>query len=644
MAEDYTIRLNFLPAEGPIPDALMYRRLMQSPQEPRASARVSLHRLPVGSTEGDEWQAYWVAGQPEEGFEPFQFRAMSNPDLSRRILFGALSQAVSANRQSNEYYIPRDRFIQEVRLVMRSHPEGEELLIIQPYSLRATQQTGFLIDFHFDLAENAQFDRRVLQLSLSLDKNFRRNLDHYVDRMTKIRTFLSEAWNIFDNIQVPGTSASVRFSREFVTLPAQRLRTKVYVFANGRESRSQFMGLREYGPLCGLRGQAKLLFIFREQDRQAARLLAMSLKGNKQRGQLNFPGFKALFKTELEIDGNPIILRNLDNRSMAEALDDAKARAGDSATLLPILVLPKSEDNGYFAQKAYFTSAGLPTQVCTLKILEDEESLKWAIGNLALQIFCKAGGQPWKVRPTAEKSLIVGISQSHKIERSENRTKVEKYFAFSILTDSSGLFQQIRVLGEGKNRNEYLSGLRANLASVLKENAESFHRIVIHTSFRLKHEEIETIRRAAEDAADATDVTKCKFAVIKVNQKNRFFGVNPSANSLVPYEATKTRLGPHEYLVWFEGIYPDRPNVTKVFSGPTHLQFLSVRDQRPDHAEERELIQDLVNLSGANWRGFNAKSTPVSVFYCHLVADFVRDFHERALPMPAVVDIRPWFL
>lgn len=123
-----------------------------------------------------------------------------------------------------------------------------------------------------------------------------------------------------------------------------------------------------------------------------------------------------------------------------------------------------------------------------------------------------------------------------------------------------------------------------------------------------------------------------------------FDRINRSVNSLVPYEATKVRLGPQEYLVWFEGIYPDKPTVTKAFPGPTHLQFLRVNDERPEPAEERELLQDLVNLSGANWRGFNAKSSPVSVFYCHLVADLVHNFHERGLPMPAVQDIQPWFL
>ena len=113
----------------------------------------------------------------------------------------------------------------------------------------------------------------------------------------------------------------------------------------------------------------------------------------------------------------------------------------------------------------------MPTQVCTLRILEDEESLKWAIGNLALQIFCKAGGKPWKVRPTAEHSLIIGISQSHKCRIVNDRVHVDKYFAFSVLTDSSGLFQQIQVLGDSQDHSTYISALRANLKKVLEENA-----------------------------------------------------------------------------------------------------------------------------------------------------------------------------
>jgi hypothetical protein len=644
MRPDYNIHLNFLPVGEDIFNITSYRRLCTSPTEQRPELNASAYKLPAESVDETAWQRFWVLPGPAEGFEKFKFQSTWNLDLTRRVLFQGLKKSVESRLNPSEYRIWEGGFIQEVSFIMHTRPEGEELLVVQPYSLKALRQTGFLVDFHFKLNKNVPFSRKIQQFSLSLDKNLKRNLDYYLDRLAKIRGFLEKRWPIFESIDIPGASEPLPISKEFVTLPAERLRSKVYVFSGEKESRSQFVGLREFGPLRPLEGPPTLLFIFREQDRQAARLLATSLKGMKQRGQFNYPGFKMLFKSDLEISANPIVLPDLSSRSMEAALDRARSEFKTTQRLLPVLVLPNSDENGYFAHKAYFSHAGLPTQVCTLRILEDPETLKWAIANLALQIFCKAGGQPWKVRPTSERSLIIGISQSHKVRVVDEQRRIEKYFAFSVLSDSSGLFRQIQVLGESSDHSTYLGELRSNLARVLRENIDSFRRVVIHTSFKLKYDEIRAIQGTTQEMAGTTNRSRCRFAVIKVNHNNRFFGINRTVNSLVPYEATKIRLGPQEYLVWFEGIYPDRPIVTKAFPGPTHLQFLPVEKERIEPAEERELLQDLVNLSGANWRGFNAKSAPVSVFYCHLVAELVQDFNERNLPLPEVSEIRPWFL
>jgi argonaute-like protein implicated in RNA metabolism and viral defense len=343
----------------------------------------------------------------------------------------------------------------------------------------------------------------------------------------------------------------------------------------------------------------------------------------------------------LEIDGNPMVLRDLTKKTIEDALERAKKDRMANPQTIPVLVLP-ADDDSYLIQKALFTHAEMPTQVCTLRVLQNEDTLKWAVANLALQIFCKAGGYPWKVRPTVEPCLIIGVSQSHKIRVDNGVKTVEKYFAFSVMTDSSGLFQKIQVLGEGHNEVDYLAELRKSLSEVLKESAGMFSRVIVHTSFKLKRREIDAIQQTASEVATTPGSARCRFAVVKVNHRSRFFGVNRGVNSLVPYEATRVKLGPKEYLVWFEGILPERPTVTKAFPGPTHLQILRVGDK--DGISDDLLLQDLVNLSGANWRGFNAKSTPVSVFYCHLVADYVHDFYEKGLPLPAVMDMRPWFL
>lgn len=642
MATDYQIHLNFLPIDEPFPDFAVHRKLQISSQEARPSPEIMAYRLPPTPDVADNWPLYWVSVDPVDGFEPFTAGPTLNLDLTRRVLFWTLLTGTRRVLQPNQFHIPDNAFIEEVSFVQRTHAEGDERLEAQPYYLRSTRQFGYLLDFHLRLRDGVQFSRKVQQLSLSLDRSFKRNLDYYVDRNSKVRTFLGERLDVFGSLRLPGTNNPITLARDFGTLPADRLRTKTYVFAGNRESRSQFSGLRDYGPLKPSEGSPHLLFIFREQDRQAARMLAQGLRGSRQRERFAFPGFSAMFKCDLEIDGNPIVLPDLNQPAMENALTRVQAERQARPNTLPVLVLP-TDDSAYLVHKALFSRAEIPTQVCTLRILQDENSLKWAVANLALQIFCKAGGYPWKVRPAAaERSLIIGISQSHKLRKVEGKTSVEKYFAFSVMTDSSGLFQKIQVLGESQDQADYLTKLRQSLREMLSESAGAFSRVVIHTSFKLKHREVDAIQKTVKEAAGAPNLAQCRFAVVKVNHKSRFFGVNRSVNSLVPYEATRVKLGPREYLVWFEGIFPDRPTVTKAFPGPTHLQILRVSDDNaiPDDS----LLQDLVNLSGANWRGFNAKSAPVSVFYCHLVADMVHDFHERGLPLPAVKDIRPWFL
>jgi hypothetical protein len=368
--------------------------------------------------------------------------------------------------------------------------------------------------------------------------------------------------------------------------------------------------------------------------------LAAALKGDKGKDRVTFPGFQALFKVDLTFDPNPIVLPDLGSTSMQDAVRQVVERRKEKANALPVLVLPEGDDNGYLSHKAGFAHAGIATQVCTLRVIQDETALKWAVGNIALQIFCKAGGLPWKVKPSTEPTLIVGISQSHKVKEQDGKRIVEKYFAFTVMTDNSGLFQKIQVLGESSSFDDYTQQLRNNLRTILADASTTMRRVVVHTSFKLKRKEIEAIERTVTEAAGAT--TDCRFAVVKVNQHSRFFGVNRGVNSLVPYEASCLKLGYREYLVWFEGISSERPTVGKLFPGPTHLDFLRVKGGQG--ISDDDLLQDIVNLSGANWRGLNAKNSPVSVFYCHLVADLVHNFHAENLPMPQVEVIRPWFL
>jgi len=452
----YKIHLNFLPLQNPLPKFAVYRKLQASPQEARPHRDIMAYRLPPTPDAEQDWHSYWVSLEPVDGYERFVSEMHVNPHLTCRVLYRALVNAATDCLSQEQFHVPDNPFIREVSFVQRKYEEGNEQLEVQPYYLRSTQQFGYLVDFHFRLKPGVLFSRKVQQLSLSLDNSFKRNLDYYVDRNSKLVAFLRERQDVFSKIRMPGTDESVALANEFAALSADRLRTKNYVFFGNSESRNQFMGLREFGPLQPLENPPHLLFIFREQDRHAARLLARGLRGAGQRGRYAFPGFRALFKCDIDIDANPIVLPDLGRPAMEDALRRVKTVRESHPSMLPVLVLP-TDDDAYLIHKALFSCAEIPTQVCTLRVLQDEGSLKWAVANLALQIFCKAGGYPWKVRPAdAERTLIIGISQSHKLCRVDEQTHVEKYFAFSVMTDSSGLFQRIQVLGESEQETDYL--------------------------------------------------------------------------------------------------------------------------------------------------------------------------------------------
>lgn len=639
--EEYQIYLNFLPITGELPEFEIYRRIRVEPQEQRPEGDdIRCYSLPKMAVDVEDRASYWVAFDAQNGFEPFRVKQFFNNLLTIWVLFRAIGKQCQEKLAGDEYSLSKGGLLREVHFNMRRYSEGCEQLIIQPYRLPASGEFGVLADFHFRKDGEVKFSRRVQQLSLSLDEKFRRNLDCYVDRFDKIDEFLNERSDIMSAIHLPGAAQPMTLGQDFGFLPANRLRPRSYVFRNEHEARSQFAGLRDNGPLQPLSVPPKLVFVFRERDRQAARTLAAALKGSSQRERYSFAGFENLFKIPLEIDHNPVVVADFSKDSMTSAL---KRMQGETNLIVPVLVMPDDDDEGYLNHKALFANAGIPSQVCTLGVIQDENTLKWSVANIALQIFCKAGGLPWKVRPAGERSLIIGISQSHKVRKTDGKPVVERYFAFSILTDSSGLFQRIQVLGESDEEKTYLGQLRANLGAVLNTGAEEFSRVVVHTSFKLKHYEIDEIQQVVQEtAASQAGKGKCRFAVVKINHKSRFFGANRNVNSLVPFEGTRVKLGHGEYLVWFEGIFPDKPTVTKAFPGPTHLQFLRMTED--NNISDEILLQDLVNLSGANWRGFNAKSAPVSVFYCHLVADLVHDFHQRGLPLPAVEGLRPWFL
>jgi len=630
--KDSTLQLNFIAASVALGDFQVFVQ-KADPSAEIVDRDLQRYRLPTSDTEKAE---FLVSLVPRLQFDPRVVNASQNIDLTKWALCAALQRKCQAIFPEGSVREFGKGFGRELAIKTVTHKEGHEEIIFQPYFLQEARNFGFLVDFHFRPNKDEPFSRRILQLSLSLDSQNRRNASFYTDKRAKISSFLKSHFHDLFPLTLTGRQSPVEFLRNFYSINSALLTRKRYLVGQEQEKPGPYVGIREKGPWLGIERTPPLVFIFRERERESARYLLRALRGTFS--SLNFDGFEKMFRAKLEVSDKPIILNDFSRAEADRALQEIVAL---KKKVLPIFVLPHDEsEETYATHKALFASEGIPTQACTTHTISDSYTLKWSIANLALQIFCKAGGKPWRIKSTDEDCLIIGIGQAHRYEQQGGKRKIQRYFAFSILTDSSGLFQSVEMLGSHQNEQEYLSNLRSNLNSLLKENASKFSKVVLHTPFKLKVSEMKVL---ADEVANASKSTKaCKFAVIKVNQRNRFFAFNEAVNSLIPYEGTYCRLDHDEFLIWFEGLFPDKPTASKAVPGPTHLKFLRV--SHPELIGDVNILQDIVNLSGANWRGFNAKSTPVSVLYCQLVADLVSSFQEMKLPMPAMKDINPWFL
>ena len=74
-----------------------------------------------------------------------------------------------------------------------------------------------------------------------------------------------------------------------------------------------------------------------------------------------------------------------------------------------------------------------------------------------------------------------------------------------------------------------------------------------------------------------------------------------------------------------------------------HIPFLNLDNSKG--FDERKYLQDVLNLSGANWRGFNAKSIPISIYYSQIIAKYTEAFEMiDGYEENSISNDKPWFL
>ena len=602
-------------------------------------------KLPQSAGSSDDYKEYWTTFEKQDGFELFSCTQKDNLYLTLDLIREVFFKKVKENLPESKYILHDDGFEKYASLIISEAPEGKEVINLVPYFLRSKGLYGFLVDFRFKKNHNVPFSKKVQQLSLSLDKNFYSNKNYYSDKYDKLNLFTDNFLGTLFPLSIAGQDYHLEKSLHSLTV--NLLAPKVYRFKNKNESKSQFNGLKEHGPYSPLEADPFLIFIFQDNQRELANEVFNAIIGKSFPS--TFPGMEKLFgvkitkdnvtklniksfsKNDIEsitVDLDTIIQNNTHRRVMGIFIEHSKEYNTD-VTFSP-----------YYSLKYIFTTRHIPLQATTIERIKGRDGLKWSASGIGLQIFAKLGGIPWTVKPSNEKSIIFGLGSAH---QRNDQDQIEKYFAYSVCFDSSGIYKKIDVLGSSTDKDEYIRDLGTNIKNILSEyldRNENVEKCVIHLPFKIKGDEMDSIRKSI--ASVASDKTKIIFQFIKINTDNKFFGYAEN-NSKVPYESSYIKLSKDEYLVWFEGLQFGKEVVSKRVGNPVHIQFM--KNSELDEDSRKKYLQDIINLSGANWRGFNAKLAPISIYYPEIIAKYIAEFRKYDGDTMNIANIGiPWFL
>ena len=627
MGEDYKVALNFFPFLDQVGRIRIFRKIALEEERPFPNCKK--YKLPKNQDES--YESYWVIYESCEDFEEYDCDYRTNIVLTLNYYFNKIVSVTKEHLESKSFE-SIEKFNNRIYYNIENFDEGKRQVYVQPYFLKKNNKFGILLGFRFKNESN-QFNRRIQQLSLSLDSDFRSNTSYYSDKYWMIGKFIKNDFlKIFNDID------GLKCISKFEELKSSKLDIKNYILRNG-ESNSQYQGIKKFKPLKPVKESLSLYFIYLKGKREYAIRLIEALKGQSYPNI--FSGLNAIFELQIaKVKGAS--LDSFSDEAILTTIEKIKELNGK---VIPIVILnkkniDKEENKDYFRLKYLFVNNNIPIQVVTEGLIDNHYSFKYSIVNIGLQIFSKAGGIPWKVKARNDNCLIVGIGKSYKWEETEEERIIKHFYAYSVLVDSSGIFKSIDVISDSEDEEDYYSGIREGIINTIKNNQETYDKIVIHTPFKVRQREIESIRDALEHVKQSINV---ELVVLKINTDNKYFGFFKKLNSLVPYESSFTNLSENEYLVWFEGSQYHNKRIQKRIGGPTHIKIIYSSNQLDVESKE-SYLQDTINLSGANWRGFNSKALPVSVYYCQIISKFLNEFDGLNYNKVKVQNLNPWFI
>ncbi|HTV59437.1 MAG TPA: Piwi domain-containing protein [Verrucomicrobiae bacterium] len=393
-------------------------------------------------------------------------------------------------------------------------------------------------------------------------------------------------------------------------------------------------------------------FVFPTEYRDYANRLFLALKN----GIGAFKGVETTFRFPLtrdqvfQVSGFSIGTRNHHESATIyeNAIVNWQAKQSQPAPDLFFVLHPRTPvsetDTPYYACKARLLTQGILSQNVTADLISDEAKFEWSAANIALGAFVKLGGVPWVVfGKEIDQELIVGVGRAFLFDPHSRATT--GYVGFTACFSARGQFQFLSLADVAENRNEYLQLLKTVVATSLKK-AEALGRTVssltLHVPKQMSREEMDVVTKAVEEHPKQNIL---QLVIIKVSEEDTFFAVDSRFNDGVPRRGTVVQVTDRDYLLYTEG--REEKESWAPFRTPVALRITPQNGVR--YSGIRTILRQVNDLSQVNWRGFNARSKPISIYYGSLIARLlghVPSSNMKALSSTArqLLESRMWFV
>lgn len=402
----------------------------------------------------------------------------------------------------------------------------------------------------------------------------------------------------------------------------------VLSFQNNQSGHDKLRGLLKLGPYRALKtSRPRFGFVFPDGYRDYGNRLFLALKNGI--GPL-FPGIENTFRFEMtkeQVFHVPVSPpKSMEPKELAgkytEAiLDWTSTHTGPWPDIFYVLH-PKSPswilDTPYYNCKASLLEQGILSQNVTFELLDNESQFGWSAANIALATFVKLGGIPWVVQgDQLQQDLIIGIGRAHLFDPISRQNKGR--MAFTACFSARGPLNFLTLAEVAEGREEYLSVLERVVGDSLVRAGNLGNEVVsltIHVPKVMGRDELEVISGAVDTHAKNSFL---QVFVVKVTDESMFFSIDTQYRDGIPRRGTVIQTSDRDFMLYTEGREEKQSWTSRL---PVALR-VTPQSNNLGADKMRGVLRQINDLSQVNWRGLNARSKPVSIYYGNLIAEFL---------------------